>query len=74
MIRSIKGYKILQGYRGKPAVDLAALERLLVCLSDLMMNHPQIKEIDINPLLAHAEGQGATVADCRIILEEADEA
>ena len=69
MIRSIKGYKILQGYRGKPMVDLLALERLLVCLSDLMMNHPQIKEIDINPLLAHAEGQGATVADCRIILE-----
>lgn len=69
MIRSIKGYKILQGYRGKPMVDLTALERLLVCLSDLMMNHPQIKEIDINPLLAHPEGQGATVADCRIILE-----
>jgi len=72
MIRSIKGYKILQGFRGKPMADLAALERLLVCLSDLMMNHPQIKEIDINPLLAHAEGQGATVADCRIILEPHD--
>jgi acetyltransferase len=72
MIRSIKGYKILQGYRGKPAVDLQTLERLLVSLSDLMMNHPQIKEIDINPLLAHAEGHGATVADCRIILEAVD--
>jgi acetyltransferase len=31
--------------------------------------HPQIKELDINPLLAHPEKEGATVADCRIILE-----
>lgn len=71
MIRGIKAYKILKGYRGKPMVDLPVLERLLVSLSDLMMNHPEIKEIDINPLLAHAKGQGATVADCRIILASA---
>jgi acetyltransferase len=40
----------------------------MVCLSDLVTNHREIKEMDINPLLVHPQGQGATVADCRIIL------
>ncbi len=68
MINAIKGAKILKGYRGNPPADMEVLKRLMVCLSDLMVNHPEISEIDINPLLAHAEGKGATVADCRIIL------
>jgi acetyltransferase len=69
MIESIKGYKILQGFRGRPKVDIQALEKILVCLSDMVMNHPEIMEMDINPLLVHEEGKGATVADCRIILK-----
>lgn len=69
MIRSIRGYKLLEGVRGRPKTDVIELERLVVSFSDLVMNHPEIREIDINPLLAHAEGKGATVADCRILLE-----
>lgn len=69
MIREIKGYKILAGVRGRPEVDIEALERAIVSLSDLVLNHPEIKEMDINPLIAHQKGRGATVADCRIILE-----
>jgi len=69
MIQSIKGYKILQGFRGRPKVDIQALEKILVCLSDMVMNHPEIAEMDINPLLVHEEGKGATVADCRIVLK-----
>ncbi|MGC9975268.1 MAG: acetate--CoA ligase family protein, partial [Syntrophales bacterium] len=34
-----------------------------------VVNHPEIKEMDINPLIVHEERKGATVADCRIILE-----
>jgi acetyltransferase len=68
MIRKIKGYKLLQEFRGRPKADLEALEKALVRLSALVMDHPQIIELDINPYLAHAEGRGATVADCRIIL------
>lgn len=68
MIRGIKGYKLLEGFRGRPKVDLAVLEKLLVSFSDLVCRHPQIQEIDVNPLFVHAEGQGATVADCRILL------
>jgi acetyltransferase len=69
MIESIKGYKILQGFRGRPKVDIQALEKILVCLSNMVMNHPEIMEMDINPLLVHEEGKGATVVDCRIILK-----
>jgi len=68
MIRGIKGYKLLEGFRGRPKVDLAVLEKLLVSFSDLVCRHPEILEIDVNPLLVHAQGQGATVADCRILL------
>ena len=68
MIRGIKGYKLLEGFRGRQKVDLPALEKLLVRFSDMVCRHPEIQEIDINPLLIHEEGQGATVADCRILL------
>jgi acetate---CoA ligase (ADP-forming) len=70
MIRGIKGFRLLEGFRGRPRVDLAVLEKLLVSFSDLVCRHPEIQEIDVNPLLVHAEGQGATVADCRILLRE----
>ncbi|MBW1961223.1 MAG: acetate--CoA ligase family protein [Deltaproteobacteria bacterium] len=73
MVRSIKGYKLFKGFRGRSRADLDILEKHLVSLSDLVINHPEIKEMDINPLLVHDEGKGATVADCRIILES-DEA
>lgn len=69
MKRGIKGFTLLNGFRGKPKCDLPALEKLLVALSDLVMDNPEIKELDINPLLIHPEGEGATVADCRFILE-----
>lgn len=68
MVRSIKGYKLFQGYRGRPVADTEAVEKLIVALSNLAMAHPEIQEMDINPLLVHAQGRGATVADCRIIL------
>jgi acetyltransferase len=69
MVREIKGFKLLEGFRGKPPSDIAALEKAMVRLSDMAVAHPEIKELDINPMLAHPEGDGATVADCRIILE-----
>lgn len=68
MIREIRGWPLLQGFRGRPVADTDTLERLMLCLSDLVTNHPEIEEMDINPLLLHGQGQGATVADCRIIL------
>lgn len=73
MVRGIKGFSLLNGFRGRPKADVAALEKLLVCLSDLVTDNPEIKELDINPLLVHPDGKGATVADCRFILEPTQE-
>ncbi len=75
MVRGVKGFELLNGFRGAAKADIETLDRMLVCLSDLVVDNPEIKELDINPLLVHPEGQGATVADCRFIIEpEADEA
>ncbi|AOY59507.1 acetate--CoA ligase family protein [Desulfococcus multivorans] len=72
MMRKIMGYKLLRAFRGRPESDLATVERLLVSLSDMVVNHSEIQELDINPLLVHEQGRGATVADCRMILKAAD--
>jgi len=72
MVRAIKGYKLLTGYRGAPKTDIATIEKMLVGLSEMVLNHPEIKELDINPLLVHPEGQGVTVADCRFIFEKVE--
>ncbi len=69
MVRQIKGYKLLQGFRNVPKGDIEQVEKCLVGLSNLALNHPEIVELDINPLLVHPEGQSATAADCRMILK-----
>jgi acetyltransferase len=72
MVREIKGYRLFTGFRGRPKGDVISLEENLVRLARMVVNHPEIIEMDINPLLVHEEGKGATVADCRIILETAE--
>jgi acetyltransferase len=72
MIRSIRGYNLFTGFRGRPKADVENLQKRLVSLSVMAINHPEIKEMDINPLMVHEEGKGATAADCRIILEVQD--
>ncbi|MFP4194244.1 MAG: acetate--CoA ligase family protein [Desulfosalsimonas sp.] len=69
MIRSVRGYQILTGFRGKPQADIETMEKLLVGLSNLVTDCPRIKELDINPLIVHEKGKGATVADIIISLE-----
>ncbi len=73
MVHEIKGIRILEGYRGKPQVDLETLERSLVSLSAMALNHPEINELDINPLIVYEDGKGAVVSDCRIILKLSEE-
>jgi acetate---CoA ligase (ADP-forming) len=68
MIKEIKGFKLLQGFRGQPAVDIPALDDLLVKVSDFVQANPQIKELDLNPVLAYPEG--AIAVDARIVEEE----
>jgi acetyltransferase len=68
MVREIKGYRLLTGFRGRPPRDIGTIERMIVSLSDMIVNHPEISEMDINPLIVHEDGRGATAADCRMIL------
>ena len=72
MVREIKGYRLFTGFRGRPKGDVNSLEENLVRLSEMVVNHPEIIEMDINPLLLHEEGKGATVADCRMILKPSE--
>jgi len=67
MVREIKGYQLLQGYRGQKAADIDALEAALMDLSRYVKAHPEIRELDLNPLFA--QSHGVTAADARVILE-----
>lgn len=69
MVKSIKGYPILMGLRGEKPSDIETIEKHIVSLKAMADNHPMIRELDINPLFVHEEGQGATVADILIRLE-----
>jgi acetyl coenzyme A synthetase (ADP forming)-like protein len=66
MVREIRGYKLLQGYRGHPPADIAAVEEVLLRISRMVDELPQIRELDLNPIFALAPGHGCRVADVRI--------
>jgi len=70
MIRGVKGYPMLNGFRGRPIADVEAIEKLLVGLSQMVIDNPLIKELDINPLLVHDKGKGATVADVVMTIKD----
>jgi 4-hydroxybutyryl-CoA synthetase (ADP-forming) len=69
MVESIKTIKLLKGVRGEKPSDLKAITDSLQRLSQLVVDFPEIKEFDINPLLVLEEGKGARVVDARIILK-----
>ena len=66
MLEEIRGRKILEGIRGEVPADFDAIQECLERLSQLVIEFPVIEELDINPLIAY--GEGAAVADARIIL------
>ena len=67
MIREIKGFPILEGFRGMEPVDVSRLEDILLKLSRFVDENPEIKELDLNPVFAYRDG--AVAADARVILE-----
>jgi len=67
MITEVKGYPILRGYRGEPPSDINAIVEVLLNTSRLVMDHPEIRELDLNPILVYEKG--AKTVDARIILE-----
>lgn len=68
MIESLRGVQILKGARGGKPADLEALVEALLRLSQLMVDFPEIKELDINPLRLFHEREGCRALDARLIL------
>ena len=70
MINSISSIEALKGFRGHAPSDLEVVEDLLVRLSQLLMDFPIIKEIDINPIVVFDRGKGAQSLDARVVLSD----
>ena len=68
MVQNLRGYQILTGARGHKAADIDKLVETLLRLSQLLMDFPEIKELDINPLRVFHEGEGCRALDARIII------
>lgn len=67
MIREIKGYSLLEGYRGSKSADTRKLEDIILKVSAFADKNPEVKEMDLNPIYAYHDG--ALAVDARIILE-----
>lgn len=68
MVREIKGYALLSGYRGYEAADISQLEEYLRHISDFMEVNPGVRELELNPIFAYRDS--AIAVDARIVLEE----
>lgn len=68
-MRSIRTFPLLQGVRGEAPADLAVTEEIVLRVSQLVEDFPEIVEMDINPLVVYNRGEGAIVLDARIILQ-----
>ena len=68
MITEVKAYPILKGYRNQPPADIDTIIQILVNTSRLVMDHQEIKELDLNPVMVYEKG--AKTVDARIILEQ----
>ena len=68
MVKETKAYQLLNGWRGGTKFDIEAIASVIIKLSQLAMDFPQIQEVEINPLRVLPEGEGALGLDCRMIL------
>lgn len=69
-ISSMQGASLLKAFRGQPARDVNALAEIVVLLGDAMRTDPSLREVDINPIVVFAEGEGVMALDALIVKEE----
>ena len=67
MVREIKGYPVLEGFRGEPPVDIKAIAKVIAAASRMAHEREDIREMDINPLMVYPKG--ALAVDVKIITE-----
>jgi acetyl-CoA synthetase (ADP-forming) len=65
MVDEIRGSRLLHGYRGGKPADVGAIRRLLLQASDFSARHPEIEELDLNPVIVHEKG--LRIVDARVI-------
>ena len=70
MMRSVKAYQLLEGWRGAKRADIESIEELLMRISAMVEDIPQIVELDLNPVKVKVEGKGYAAVDARIMLSE----
>jgi acetyl coenzyme A synthetase (ADP forming)-like protein len=70
MLTEIRAHAILDGVRGEPPVDKAAIVDTLLRIGQLVQDFPEIVELDINPLMVYPHGQGAIAIDMRLVLSK----
>lgn len=68
MMHELQGFPLLQGYRGQEPADLDALQEILLKLSSFVEAHPEVEELDLNPVFAYPNG--AVAVDARITLKD----
>ncbi|HET7253926.1 MAG TPA: acetate--CoA ligase family protein [Xanthobacteraceae bacterium] len=66
-LHNLRTAKLLAGFRGAPPADIAAVAQVVMAIGRLMQTVPELTEIDVNPLMVHAKGQGATALDALIV-------
>ena len=72
MIREIKAVKILDGVRGQAPRDIDALVEVMLAVSKMIDENPEISELDCNPTFVYDEGKGALVVDARILIDSTE--
>ncbi|MHA1270138.1 MAG: acetate--CoA ligase family protein [Candidatus Helarchaeota archaeon] len=73
MIQEIKAFPILDGFRGRPKADIDTLVEILLKISKMAIENPEIDQLDLNPVIVYEKGSGVAVVDARIILKEKNE-
>lgn len=74
MLRGLKGFKLLDGYRGAPKADVAAAAKAIAALGDAVLaGGERLREVEINPLLVMPEGKGAVAVDALVLLTDAQQ-
>jgi acetyltransferase len=69
MLREIRARALLEGFRGQPAVDRAALVDTLLRVAQLAMDFPEIAELDLNPFVVYEQGRGGLTLDLRVVIQ-----
>ena len=65
---ALKASALLRGFRGAPALDVAAAAELIRTVSELVTAEPRLREIDLNPVVAYPAGQGVLALDALIVI------